>query len=162
MGMQLKQLLNRVPFGLMVPLFYVLYFASIFVFMLLWPFVLLYGFVILCPLLWITWGRRGTDVLLVVSNAAEARDWSARIVPLIGYRAVLLDYDQVDQWSRWSVASQLFGIFGPQPIPEIFMRYSLPAAIVIKQWQWPKRFVFGSRSKDRELLLDQLRAELSR
>jgi hypothetical protein len=146
----------------MTPLFYALYFTSIFAFLLLWPIVLLYGFLILCPLLWVKWGRSGTNVLLVVSNTEEARDWSARIIPLVVTKAVLLDYEQVDRWPRWSVASQLFHIFGPHPIPERFMRYSLPVAIVVRQWRWPKRFGFGSRRKDRELVLDQLRAELSR
>jgi hypothetical protein len=77
--MEPKRVFERAPFALMAPLIHVLYFASILVLLLLWPFVLTYGFAILCPFLWIVWGRSGTDVLLVVSNTPDGRDWTAQI-----------------------------------------------------------------------------------
>jgi hypothetical protein len=81
---------------------------------------------------------------------------------IVETRAVFLDYGQRHQWSRWSLAVQLFEIFGPHAIPESFTRFSLPVVILLKRNRKPKKFVFGARKKDREALLDQLRSELSR
>jgi hypothetical protein len=160
--MRLRNLLEKAPFRVLIPFVFVLYFVSVILMLLLWPLVLLYGFLILCPLVWFKWSRHGKDVLMVSADTKDAREWSTRILSVVGERAVLLDYGERNLWPRWSIATQVFGIFGPHPIPESFMRYALPAVIVVKRNRKPKRFGFGSRKKDRDGVLDELRSELSR
>lgn len=158
--MRLRELLEKVPFRVLIPFVFLLYYFSVIVMMMLWPVILLYGFLVLCPLVWIKWGKSGKDVLVVSADTEEAREWSARITSLVSERAVRLDYNQRSLWPRWSLATQLFEIFGPHPLPALFMRYALPAVIVVKRNRKPKLFGFGSRKKDREATLDQLRSEL--
>jgi len=158
--MRLQDHLNRVPSRFLILFVCLTYYLWLIIALLLWPVVLLYGFVLVCPLVWMKWGSMGKDLLVVYANEGDAKEWSDRIFSLVGTRAVVLDYSERAHWPRWSLASQVFGIFGPHPIPESLMRYYLPAVIVLKRNQKPKKFCFGNRKKDREALFVRLRSEL--
>ncbi len=156
--MRFQNLADKLPFKVLVPFVYVLFYLSVLLYLFVWPPILLYGYLFVCPLAWAKWGKQGNDVLVVSDDTKESREWCDRIVPSVDGRAVFLDYNSRGDWS---LASQLFGIFGPHAIPESFNRFSLPTVIVLKRFHRPKKFIFGSRRTDRELLLQQLRSELS-
>jgi hypothetical protein len=136
-----------------------LFYVSVLLYVVISPFIFLYG-LLLCPTAWIEWGRQGKDLLVVDTDSAHSKEWMLRILPIVGERAVFLDYGKRDQWERWSLAVQLFGIFGPHGIPERFTPYSLPAVILFEKLHRPKTFTFGERSKNREAKLEQLRSKL--
>lgn len=159
-AMKLKQVLNRVPFKLLAPLFIFVNCLSIVLYLVLWPLAYLYG-LLLCTRIWVEWGKQGKDVLLIYTRSVHSDDWMARILSLLGNRAVLLNYDEREHWNRWSPEVQLFGIFGPRSIPDRFTPELLPAAIIFRQFRAPKKLTFGERSKDREDRLEQLRSELT-
>jgi hypothetical protein len=154
-----KHLLNKLPFRLLVPIAFVLFYFSILLYVVLSPLIFLYG-LLLCPMVWIEWGRQGKDVLVIENDSAHSQEWISRILPLIGERAVVLNYSQRDSWERLSLASQLFEIFGPQAMPERFRERSLPAVILFRKLHRPKKIIFGD-SKECEAKLGQLRAELA-
>ena len=160
--MRIRDNLQKIiPIWVVAPIAALLFYGSILLVLLFLPFVLLYGYAVLCPLLWARWGKNGKDVLVVSGNTEHSREWADKITARVASRAVFLDYDQGGAWKRRSLAVQLFDIFGPHPIPEMFMSLCLPAVIVVKRNRKPKTFVFGPR-KDCDVLLDQLSAELSR
>ena len=160
--MRIRELVqNKLPFWCVVPVAVVLFYASWVLIVLSFPLVYLYGYAVLFPLLRSKWGKTGKDVLLVSTNTEDAREWAARILPFVESRAVFLDYEERHRWDRWSLAVQLFGWFGPLAIPDKFTRDYLPAVILVKPKNKPKRFLFGKRRRNRYALFDQLRAELS-
>jgi len=155
----MKRVLDKVPFKLLVPLFFLAVYLSILLYLVFSPFIFLYG-LLLCARAWIEWDRQGKDVVLVHVNGMHSAEWLSRILPLVESRAILLNYDERNEWDRWSLAVQLFNIFGPHAMPERFTPYSLPAVILFKRFRLPKKFTFGKRSKELEERLDQLRSEL--
>ena len=160
--MRIRELLqNKLAFWFVVPVAALLFYASWVLILLSLPLVYLYGYAVLFPLVRSKWGKAGKDVLVVSTNTEHAREWTARILPFVESRAMFLDYDERGRWDRWSLAVQLFGWFGPMAIPDRFSRDCLPAVVLVKRKKKPKRFLFGTRRRNHDALLDQLRAELS-
>jgi len=152
--------LNKLPPGLAVLIVAALFYLSILVYLIALPLAGLYG-LLLCPAVWIEWGRQGKDVLVVDVENEHCREWMAKILPLVSTRAVFLNYGARNRWDGKSLEAQLFAIFGPHPIPERFMPSSLPAVIFFQRLRRPKVFTFGNRSKGLEEKLEQLRSALA-
>jgi len=159
---RLREILEKLPLplGLLLPVFYAIFVLSILLYVALSPLSYLYGW-LLCPMVWIEWEKQGKDVLVVLADSKHSEEWTARILPLIGDRAVFLDYSQRERWDHWSLPAQLFEIFGPHGVPERFTVYSLPAVIVFRKFHRPRKVTFGERSKDLEEKIEQLRAALA-
>lgn len=155
------RVLDKVPFKLLVPCFILAFYLSILLYLVLSPFIFLYG-LLLCARAWIEWDRQGKDVVLVHMAGVHSTEWLSRIFPLVGRRAILLNYDERDEWDGQSLAVQLFNIFGPHAIPERFTPHSLPAVILFKKFRLPKKFTFGERSKEREARLERLSGDLAK
>jgi len=158
--MRFGNILNKTPLGVLEPIFHAILVLSIFLYVALWPLFYLYG-MLLCPMVWIEWGKQGKKALVIFLDSKHSEEWMARLSPLISDRAVFLNWSEHKQWDRWSLPAQLFDVFGPHGMPEQFTRNSLPAVIVFRNLRRPKSFTFGNRSKDLEEKLDQLRAELA-
>jgi hypothetical protein len=158
--MRLRDILNKVPFKILVPFVFLIYYLSILLYVVFLPLAYVYGR-ILCTQVWIEWEKQGKDVLVVYTGAQHSEQWMSRIRELVGTRAVFLNYDDRDRWDRWSLPAQLFHIFGPHAIPDRFTADNLPAVIVFRRIKSPAKFVFGKRTKEAEARLEQLRTELA-
>ena len=155
-----RDLSTKVFLRVGVPFFYLLFFSSILLFVVLSPFIYLYG-LLLCSMVWIDWSKSGKDLLVVYSSSEHSEEWMARLSPLFRDRAVLLDYTARKDWERSSPAVQLFEIFGPRPTTEFFLQFYLPCVIVFPMFRRPQTFNFGTHPKDREERFEQLRATLA-
>jgi hypothetical protein len=155
-----EPILNNLPRSLGLPIVAVLFYLSILVYVVALPLAALYG-LLLRPVVWIEWERRDKDVLVVDFDSAHSKEWMARILPVVGTRAVFLNYSNRDHWDRRSLEAQIFAIYGPHPIPERFMPGSLPAVIFFKRLRRPKVFNFGNHFKHHEDELERLRSELT-
>jgi hypothetical protein len=82
-------------------------------------------------------------------------------MPFLRGRAVSLDYRNRKPW-RFSIPSQLFRCFGPEPLTEFFMPRFLPAVVVIRRFGKPVNFSFGQETADRHGSLARLQAELGK
>jgi len=154
-----REVFSKIPFGFLAPIFYFLFVSFILLYVALSPFVYLYGLLRCCEV-WIDWARQGKDVLVIHLASDHSRDWISRLDPLTGGRAVFLNWSERKKWDRRSLAVQLFEVFGPHGMPEQFTAHSLPAVVVFRKLQRPKKFTFGEHCKDREGKLEELRAEL--
>src|SRR5579883_2261388 len=148
-------LFNKVPFWLLAPLFFAIWFLWIALYILLAPFLLTYR-MFLWLVTWYVLPRRGADTL-VIHNGSERSDWMREITLLVGQRAITLDYSTYKEWPFWSLPEQLFHHFGPRPIPANFIPYSLPAVIVFEKYRWPKVFTFGAFTKNLEVQFERMR-----
>lgn len=155
-----RKILNKAPAWLVVSFAVAIYYLWVLLYAALLPLTFLYGW-LLRAMVWMEWEKQGKDVLVVHTDGKHSEEWTARFSPLIGDRAVLLNYGQQDHWDRWSLPAQLFEIFGPHPMPEFIRKSYLPYVVVFRELRRPKTFAFGERSKDREEKLEQLRTELS-
>jgi hypothetical protein len=106
------------------------------------------------------WERERKDALLIYSDTDHSRDWMQRLEPLIGNRAVVLNWTDRKNWDRSALPSQLFEMFGPQGIPERFTAHSLPAVLLFRQLRHPERFLFGTHSRDTEENFQRLQVVL--
>ena len=156
---RLRTFIERLPAGFVIPLSVFLYYASVLIYVAFLPFVLIYRMLLL-PRVWIEWERERKDTLLIYSDDDHSRDWMQRLEPLIGNRAVVLNWADRLSWDRSELASQLFEMFGPRGIPERFTAHSLPAVLLFRQWQHPERFLFGTHSRDKEENFQRLRVAL--
>lgn len=147
------------PLGLLQPVFYAIFVLFILLYAALSPLVYFYG-LLLCPMVWIEWEKQGKDVLVIQAESEHSREWMTRLSPLISNRAVILNWGQRKLWDRWSLPVQLYQVFGPHGMPERFTEFSLPSVILFRQLRRPKTFTFGTRAKDLETRLEQLRAAL--
>lgn len=159
--MRLRDILNKVPFKILVPFVVLIYYLSILLYVVFLPLAYVYGR-LLCARVWIEWEKQGNDALIVYTGGQHSEEWMSRIRDLVGAPAVFLNYDDRDRWDRWSLPAQLFHIFGPHAIPDRFTPDNLPAVIVFRRIQSPAKFIFGKRTKEPEAGLERLRAELTR
>jgi hypothetical protein len=141
----------NVPFKLLVPFIYGAYYFSILLFVALSPLVLLYS-TFICVLAWFMWASPTHEMLVVYNSESRRSEYLTHLAPLIEGRAVFLDYRQRRNWPWLSISTQLFHHFGPKPIPERFIIHHLPAVIVVRRFEWPKKFTFGERSRREENL----------
>jgi hypothetical protein len=78
-------------------------------------------FAILVPLsilllylsIWLFWLTRDKDILFVYSDSPIWRDYMlAEMLPLVGSRAVVLNWSERRTWKRWSLRVLAFRFFG--------------------------------------------------
>lgn len=68
---------------------------------------------VLYVLIWLVWLPRGKDVLFVNSDSPIWHDYMAeQVLPLVIKRAVVLNWSQRENWSRWSFTVHVFRTFG--------------------------------------------------
>lgn len=154
-----EPILNKLPPKLAFAFVAVAFYLSVVLLLIALPLKALYG-LLLRPVVWIEWDRRGKDTLVVDFDSARSKAWMERIRPVIGDRAVFLNYSLRKNWKWNSLETQLYEVFGPHGMPERFTTDSLPAVILFRRLRRPKVFTFGARSKDPEEKLEQLRSEL--
>lgn len=106
--------------------------------------------------------RRHKDILVVVSNTAWCEQRMAVIAPLVGSRAVVLNWSERRQWPAGSLATQLFrlnALFGPPPFA---LERALPVVFVLRRFRSPRVYQFGvGRTRD-EIVLAELCNVLAR
>jgi len=141
----------NIPFKLMVPFFYVIFYLWILVVVLLSPLMMLYRAVI-CVLAWFMWVGPKQEFLVVFNGESKSSEYLTLLEALLAGRAIFLDYSQRQKWRWFSIPTQLFDCFGPNPIPKRFITLYLPAVILVRKFKWPKNFTFGERSKCEEHL----------
>lgn len=146
---RLRNFIERLPVLFVIPLSVFLYYASVLIYVACLPFVLIYRMLLL-PRVWIEWERQRKDTLLIYSDDDHSRDWMQRLEPLVGNRAVVLNWADRRSWDPSELPVQLFEMFGPRGIPERFTARSLPAALLFRQLRNPERFLFGTHSRDIE------------
>ena len=91
--------------------------------------------------IWTWWCLRGRDVLFVYSDSPIWRGYiDDRIIPLLGERAVVLNWSQRKQW-RPSLARLAFGHFGGS-------REFNPLAVVFRPFRRTRTFRFWQPFRD--------------
>jgi|SRR5208337_384029 len=64
-------------------------------------------------LVWILWLPRGKDVLVVYSDNPIWSDYMlTQVLPLLGERAMVLNWSERRSWPKWSLRVQVFRTFG--------------------------------------------------
>src|SRR5215469_5805504 len=64
-------------------------------------------------LVWVLWLPKGKDVLLVYSDSPIWHEYmTTQVLPLVQERAVVLNWSERKEWSRWSLAVAVFHYFG--------------------------------------------------
>jgi len=114
-----------------------------------------------CLLAWFLWVSPKRNVIVAYNAQSELEGSISTLMPVLGGRAVFLDYSDRKRW-RFSIPTQLFRCFGPEPLTEFFMPGFLPAVIVIRRFRKPVNFSFGQRTADRHSSLARLQAELGK
>jgi len=68
---------------------------------------------VLYMLVWILWLPKGKDVLFVYSDSPIWHEYmTTQIFPLVGERAVVLNWSERGKWTRWSLRVHVFHYFG--------------------------------------------------
>jgi hypothetical protein len=71
--MRLGDILNKVPFKLLIPLFVFIYYLSILLYILFLPLAYVYGW-LLCSQVWIEWKKQGKDTPVVYTSGQIPRN----------------------------------------------------------------------------------------
>jgi hypothetical protein len=108
--------------------------------------------------IWIAWLPQGKDVLLVYSNSPIWHDYlTEQILPLVGHRAVVLNWTERKQWARWRLAPLVFWWFAGRrefnPFVAIFPPFR--RAKVFRFWRPFKDWKHGKNEA-----LERMRKEL--
>ncbi len=148
-----------IPFKAFILLVYLIWFASIFLWVIALPVICLY-YLALCLISWSVLPKRGKDII-IVSNGKLDDAFENEVSPLIKNRALFLNYEERSSWPRWSLAVLLFHAFGPAPIPTSFLPRCLPAVILLRKFKFPSQFSFGPLVLDRATKLQNLRSSLA-
>jgi hypothetical protein len=93
---------------------------------------------------WFFRPRFGKDVLVVSNGKADAEPWLSQITPMVKERALFLNYEEHQNWQRWSLPVMLFDTFGPSAKPASFIKYSLPALLLMRRFRLPTQYSLGN------------------
>ena len=156
---KLRGAISSIPFKFWVPIYYLITFLWLLFLIPALPFIFVYKFA-LSVLAWFAM-RPDKEVVVVTNDSQVCQSWLPRLMPLIGERAVFLNYEERRNWRHWSLPVRLFHAFGPAPTSQTFIPHLLPAVIVIRKFRRPQLFSFGSFSTDREAKLEELRSALA-
>jgi hypothetical protein len=110
-------------------------------------------------LVWLLWLPRGKDVLFVYSNSPIWREYmTTQVLPLLNDRAIVLNWSDRKQWSRWSFAAHVFRTVGRgtdfNPIVAVFR--PLRRARVFRFWSAFKYWKHGDTEPVEQLRKDLL------
>jgi hypothetical protein len=93
-------------------------------------------------LVWCLWLPKGKDALLVYSDSPIWRDFMLQeIVPLLGERAIILNWSERKQWPLWSMPTVVFRTFAGR-------REFNPMVVVFRPFHRAEFFRFWSAFKD--------------
>ncbi len=144
------------PFWVVIPLVYLICFLSFVWLVVCLPLVPIYYFA-LCIGAWFFLPRLGKDVIVVSNGKADAEEWLSQITPMVKERALFLNYEEHKNWRSFSLPVMLFHAFGPSAKPSGFIRYSLPAVLLMRRFRLPTQYSFGDSTIDKQTKLDELR-----
>jgi len=147
------------PTWVVIPVAYLIGFLSVVWLVICLPLIPIY-YSALCIGAWFFLPRFGKDVLVVSSGKADAEPWLSQITPMVKERALFLNYEEHQNWQRWSLPVMLFHAFGPFAKPASFLKYSLPAVLLMRRFRLPTQYGFGERAPDKQAKLDELKAAL--
>jgi hypothetical protein len=151
---------KRIPFRVMIPILYLIWFFTILLWIVFLPLAFLYrSFLIFIS--WYALPRQGKDLMVVTNGGGNYGPWLSQIMLGIEARCLFLNYAEQSSWRTWSLPVRLFRSFGPKPIPLFFMPHCLPAVIVFQRFRQPKNYSFGDLCKDPESRLAELRTGLA-
>src|ERR1017187_529691 len=97
-------------------------------------------------LIWVRSLRKGNYVLVVYPDSTTWNDYvSAEVLPMVGERAVVLNWSERNKWPRWSLATHVFRTFdGHQELnPIVVVFRPLRRAEVLRFWQAFKDWTNG-------------------
>jgi hypothetical protein len=93
-------------------------------------------------LVWAVWLPKGKDILLVYSDSPRWHEYLVtHIFPLVQERAVVLNWSQRKQWTRWSLGVAVFRQFAGE-------RDFNPLVVLFRPFRVAKIFRFWSAFKD--------------
>ncbi len=93
-------------------------------------------------LVWVLWLSKGQDVLVVYSDSPIWHEYMAtQILPLVQERAIVLNWSERSQWSRWSLHVHVFHYFGGD-------REFNPLVVLFRPFHRARTFRFWSPFKD--------------
>jgi hypothetical protein len=147
------------PTWVVIPAVYLIGFLSVVWLVICLPLIPIY-YSALCTGAWFFLPRFGKDVLVVSNGKADAEPWLSQITPMVRERALFLNYEEHQNWQRWSLPVMLFDAFGPSEKPASFIKYSLPAVLLMRRFRLPTQYSFGERALDKQTKLDELKAAL--
>ena len=123
------------------------------------PLILSYALILYCCV-WFRWHPRGKDTLTVIADVPSCQERMKDVLPLVEKRSEFLNWSERLTWKRWTLAVRLFWLhafFGPEPFRR---EQTFPFVMVFGRFHWPKKFDFGSREKNVEVL-ERLGRELN-
>jgi hypothetical protein len=141
------------PTWVVIPAAYLIGFLWVVCLVICLPLIAMYCFA-LCIGAWFFLPRFGKDVLVVSNGKADVEPWLSQITPMVTERALFLNYEEHQNWQRWSLPVMLFYAFGPSA------KNSLPAVLLMRRFRLPAQYSFGERALDKQTKLDELRAAL--
>jgi hypothetical protein len=147
------------PTWIVIPVVYLIGFLSVIWFVICLPLIPIYYFS-LCIGAWFFLPGLGKDVLVVSNGKGDAEPWLSQITLMVKERALFLNYEEHENWPRWSLTVMLLHAFGPSGKPASFIRYSLPAVLLMRRFRLPTHYSFGERARDKETKLDELKVAL--
>lgn len=147
------------PKWVVIPLVYLIGFLYVALLVICLPLIPVY-YSSLCIGSWFFLARFGKDVIVVSNGEADAEPWLSQITPMVKERALFLNYEERQNWQRWSLPVMLVDAFGPSAKPASFIKYSLPAVLLMRRFRLPTQYSFGERALDKQTKLDELKAAL--
>ena len=93
-------------------------------------------------LVWALWLLRGKDILFVYSDSPIWQEYmTTQILPRVQERAVVLNWSERSQWSRWSFRTHAFHFFGEN-------REFNPLVVLFRPFRRAQTFRFWGAFKD--------------
>ena len=105
-------------------------------FLLLLAIVIPAAYLLVYVCIWCFWLTRGRDVLFVYSDSPIWRDYMlTEMLPLVGSRAVVLNWSDRRSWKRWSLRVLAFRLFSGE-------KAFNPLIVVFRPFRWAQKFRF--------------------
>jgi hypothetical protein len=131
------------PTWVVIPVAYLIGFLSVVCLVICLPLIPIYYSALYIGA-WFFRPRFGKDVLVVSNGKADAEPWLSQITPMVKERALFLNYEEHQNWQRWSLPVMLFDTFGPSAKPASFIKYSLPALLLMRRFRLPTQYSLGN------------------
>ncbi len=114
---------------------------------------------VLYLLVWLVWFPKGKDVLFVYSDSPIWREYmTSHVLPLVRERAVVLNWSERRQWSRWSLKFSVFRVFGgSREFNPMVVKFRLfRSAKILRYWSpfqdWKRGYTEPVESLNNQLL----------
>ncbi|QDT04729.1 hypothetical protein K227x_31240 [Rubripirellula lacrimiformis] len=105
--------------------------------------MLVYG-AALTFIVWLLWGARGIDTLVVYSDSPHWRDYMTdSVIPRLQGRAIILNWSERRHWRTLSLPVAVFRFFAGD-------REYNPIVIVLRPFRYPQAFRYWQPFRDRK------------